>query len=70
LLKAAYELAKALNRSRTYDVQHLTLAQRLSCEFWTADERMFNAIQSEFPSIHWLGYWQADAMIIACNTVV
>ena len=44
-----------------YDAQHLALAQWLSCEFWTADERMFNAIHNDFPNIHWLGNWQADA---------
>jgi predicted nucleic acid-binding protein len=57
LLKSAYELAAKFNRPRAYDAQYLALAQRLSCEFWTADERMFNAVKDQFPNIHWLGHW-------------
>jgi len=60
LLKTAYELAETFNRPRAYDAQYLALAQRLSYEFWTADERMFNAIQNEFPNIRWLGDWKAE----------
>lgn len=55
LLKAAYELANKLNRPRAYDAQYLALAARLSYEFWTADERLFNTVKDEFPLIRWLG---------------
>jgi predicted nucleic acid-binding protein len=55
LLKSAYELADEFNRPRAYDAQYLALAKRLSCEFWTADERMFNAVKDRFPDIRWLG---------------
>lgn len=57
LLKTAYEIAQEFNRPRAYDAQYMALAQRLSCEFWTADERMFNAVKAGFPNIHWLGNW-------------
>ena len=57
LLKEAYELAGEFNRPRAYDAQYLALAKRLSCEFWTADERLFNAVKDKFPYIHWLGNW-------------
>jgi predicted nucleic acid-binding protein len=57
LLKAAYELAGEFNRPRAYDAQYLALAKRLSCEFWTADERMFNAVKDRFSGIRWLGNW-------------
>ncbi|NJL54766.1 type II toxin-antitoxin system VapC family toxin [bacterium] len=60
LLKTSYELAEQFNRPRAYDAQYLALAQRLSSEFWTADERLFNAIQANFPTIRWLGSWQPD----------
>jgi len=60
LLKAAYELAEKFNRPRSYDAQYLALAQRLSCEFWTADERLFNAVHNDFPNIHWLGNWKSE----------
>jgi len=55
LLKSAYELAEEFNRSRAYDAQYLALAQRFSCDFWTADERLFNAVKDRFPGIRWLG---------------
>ena len=55
LLKSAYELAETFNRPRAYDAQYLALAQRLSCEFWTADERLFNGVRGQFPGSRWLG---------------
>lgn len=57
LLKRGYEIAEASNRPTAYDAQYLALAERLSCEFWTADERMFNALNAKYPNIHWLGLW-------------
>ncbi|MBE0689155.1 MAG: type II toxin-antitoxin system VapC family toxin [Anaerolineae bacterium] len=59
LLKAAYELADRFNRPRAYDAQYFALAERLSCDFWTADERMFNAVKDHFSGIRWLGNWSA-----------
>lgn len=55
LLQEAYEIAQQFNRPRAYDAQYLALARRLSCEFWTADERLFNAVQNNFANIRWLG---------------
>jgi predicted nucleic acid-binding protein len=55
LLKRAYELSEIHNRPRAYDSQYLALAERLQCDFWTADERLFNAIQGKLPYIYWLG---------------
>lgn len=55
LLKRGYELATQYNRPTAYDAQYLALAERLSCDFWTADERMFNAIKAQFSNIQWLG---------------
>ncbi|NCC35632.1 MAG: PIN domain-containing protein [Chloroflexia bacterium] len=59
LLKAAYDLAEAYKRPRAYDTQYLALAQRLSCEFWTADERLFNAVKDQVAGIRWLGHVQS-----------
>lgn len=61
LLKRGYELAEEFNRPTAYDAQYLALAERLSCDFWTADERMFNAVNGKFPMIRWLGNWQLPA---------
>lgn len=60
LLKRGYELATEYNRPTAYDAQYLALAERLSCEFWTADERMFNAIKDRFSNIRWLGNWNTE----------
>lgn len=43
LLRRGYELATEYNRPTAYDdAQYLALAERLNCDFWTADERMFS----------------------------
>jgi len=55
LLKRAYELATKFNRPTAYDAQYLALAEHLSCDFWTTDERLYNAIKDDFQQIHWLG---------------
>jgi predicted nucleic acid-binding protein len=55
LVERAYDLAQAYGLSRTYDAQYLALAERLGCEFWTGDERLFNSVRTGFPLIRWLG---------------
>lgn len=55
LLKTAYDLAVRFNRPRAYDSQYMALAERLNCEFWTADERLVNSTQGQFTRIRWLG---------------
>ena len=55
LLRRGYELATAYNRPTAYDAQYLALAERLDCTFWTADERLFNAVKDQFTDIRWLG---------------
>jgi len=57
LLKEAYELAVRFNRPRAYDSQYMALADRLQCDFWTADERLVNSTQGQFSRIRWLGSW-------------
>jgi predicted nucleic acid-binding protein len=58
LIKRGYQLAEQFNRPTAYDSQYLALAERLSCDFWTTDERLFNAVSSKFPFIRWLGDWK------------
>ncbi|MDA1190141.1 MAG: type II toxin-antitoxin system VapC family toxin [Candidatus Poribacteria bacterium] len=55
LMRRAYELATNLNRPTAYDAQYLAVAERFQCDFWTADERLFNATSERFPNIRWLG---------------
>jgi predicted nucleic acid-binding protein len=55
LLKRAYELAGQFNRPTAYDTQYLAVAERLNCAFWTADERLFNAVREGLSWVHWVG---------------
>jgi predicted nucleic acid-binding protein len=56
----AWKLAKDFNRSRAYDTAYLALAQLRGCDFWTADERLYNAVSHELEWVKWIGnYSQA-----------
>jgi predicted nucleic acid-binding protein len=59
LLRRAYELATLYNRPTAYDSQYLAVAERHQCEFWTADERLYNAIHPAWGQVRWLGNWTA-----------
>lgn len=54
----ALNLAQQLGRPATYDTHYLALAQREGCEFWTADERLWNAVKAQLPWVHWVGEHQ------------
>jgi predicted nucleic acid-binding protein len=51
----AYELATEYNRPTAYDAHYLAVAKWLGCDFWTADERLYNAVRSLAPWVRWLG---------------
>ena len=55
LHRRAWELATRFNRPAAYDAHYLALAEMMNCEFWTADERLLNAVGGELPWVHWLG---------------
>jgi predicted nucleic acid-binding protein len=63
LSEQAFELAARFQRPAAYDAHYLALADHLECPFWTADERLYNAIRTDFPHIHWLGEhrWEESA---------
>lgn len=53
---AAFEWTQKLNRASVYDSYYLGLAQALRCDFWTADRRLFNALQErQLDWVHWVG---------------
>jgi predicted nucleic acid-binding protein len=60
LLRRAYDIATEFNRPTAYDAQYLAVAERYSCDFWTADERLFNAASGKFSRIYWLGDFQIE----------
>lgn len=51
----ASQLAVQFNRPRTYDTAYLAVAQLNDCEFWTADETLYNAVHARLPWVKWLG---------------
>ncbi len=55
LLRRAYELATKYNRPTAYDAQYLAVAERYQCDFWTADERLYHAVNGNFPRVYWVG---------------
>ena len=55
LLRRGYELAEKYNRPTAYDAQYMALAERLACNFWTNDKRLYNAVSGTFGRIRWLG---------------
>lgn len=62
LHRRAWELAKRFNRPAAYDAHYLALAEILNCEFWTADERLYNVVKDELPWVRWLGDFQPPAL--------
>lgn len=52
---AAFTWTIQLKRASVYDSYYLVLAQTLECDFWTADKRLFNALQDIRPGwVHWI----------------
>jgi predicted nucleic acid-binding protein len=53
--RQALDMADRLGCPAAYDTHYLVLAEYLACEFWTADERLVNAVHRELPWVRWLG---------------
>jgi predicted nucleic acid-binding protein len=51
----AWQLAKEFNRPTAYDTAYLALAQLNDCDFWTADEKLYNAVSAKLPWVKWIG---------------
>lgn len=50
----SYELARRYRRS-VYDSWYLALAETTGCAFWTADAKLYNAVQGRLAFVKWLG---------------
>jgi predicted nucleic acid-binding protein len=46
LHRSALQWADRLGQSKVYDAQYLALSESISAEFWTADQRLFHALQA------------------------
>ena len=55
IIPLAWKLAKEFNRPRAYDTAYLALAQLKGCEFFTADERLYNAVHDTLDWVRWIG---------------
>lgn len=51
----AWEIARSLDLPTVYDATYLALAELSGCEFWTADERLYNQVGNHLPFVRWLG---------------
>ncbi len=51
----AWEVATAFGFATVYDATYLALAELRECEFWTADERLFNRVKDRLSFVKWLG---------------
>lgn len=54
LLDIAWEIGTILNTPNLYDCFYLALQKLLRIPLWTADKRLFQSAQKEFPSINLL----------------
>ena len=65
LYEQALELAATHNLSAVYDAHYVSLAQLLGCNFWTADQRLFNTLNPGLPFVKWSGNYQQGDPITA-----
>jgi len=57
--RESYELARRYQRS-VYDSWYLDLAERTGCEFWTADQRLYNAVKDKVSFARWLEDYESQ----------
>ena len=55
LHRRAFELADELGLSAAYDAHYLAVAEAHECEFWTADEKLYNAVKDKLSWVKWIG---------------
>lgn len=57
ILLRALEIAEEYNQ-KLYDCVPVAMAERYRLEFWTADERLYNALHAQFPFVRWIAQYQ------------
>ena len=53
----SYDFARKYQRS-VYDSWYVHLAKEANCEFWTADQKLYNALKTTSPWVKWLADYQ------------
>jgi predicted nucleic acid-binding protein len=56
LLLRPFEIAEQ-NNQKLYNCVPVAMAERHRTEFWTADERLYNALHGAFPFVYWLAHY-------------
>jgi predicted nucleic acid-binding protein len=54
LVLKAFHIAKSYNQA-SQDCLYVALAEQEAVEFWTGDQRLFNALHQQFPFVRWIG---------------
>ncbi len=54
----AFDIAVTYNLPATYDAHYVALAQLLGCAFWTADQRLINALAGRLTFVRWIGEYR------------
>jgi len=54
----ALEIAQKYALKATYDAHYVALAERKSCEFWTADARLWRAVRKDLPWVRLLDEYE------------
>ena|SRR5438128_11514075 len=49
----AFEIAQRYNQ-RSYDCVYVALAEQEAVEFWTGDQRLYNALHAPYPFVRWI----------------
>lgn len=50
----AYTFSRHYKRS-VYDSFYVILAEQKRCDFWTSDRKLYNALNTQFPFVKWIG---------------
>jgi predicted nucleic acid-binding protein len=57
ILTSAFEIARQFNL-RAYDCVYVAMAERKRIDFWTSDQRLYNALHGRFSFVRWIADYQ------------
>jgi predicted nucleic acid-binding protein len=58
MYERAWKLAIRFRRPTVYDAYYLAVGDLYGCEVWTADRRLYRAVQQDLPWVKLLDYYQ------------
>jgi predicted nucleic acid-binding protein len=60
----AWEVAAVYGFATVYDATYLALAELRGCEFWTADERLFQRVKDTLTFVKWLQNYRRSGLLL------